>query len=311
MKHLWVKKIAALALMTGLATMAAEQADQGGWTLRLGASYRQFYDVRFDPVNFVNWGNQSIGGAAFGLQDLTAINVLFPTAIPLDYVRWNGGYQGLGSGDGWAPIVGVGRDFLKRDRFSLGVVSNLQYYSPDAGFSQDGTMAAPGTAFSASQFNQIAIPALPILPAGAPANVGGAIQGDTRFWMRNRFSADLWVLDAGLEAKVKTAKCLNLLLAGGPTLNLANVDTLQDYSASWLGVVNAFAAGTYHQKRSERDFDAVPGLYGAVGLNVALNEKWSLAALYRYDYVPEGIGTDQAELSLNGASGQLLLLYAF
>jgi hypothetical protein len=314
MKQTWVKSIAALVLGTTLAALAAEQDGQGGWTLRLGASYREFYDVRFDPVNFVNWGNATVGGVPYGVQDVTALNVAFPTPVPLDYVRWNGGYKDLGSGDSWAPVVGVGKDFVTRDRFRLGFVGNLQYYSPAASFSEDGTMAVPGRAFSAAQYTQIAVnvPNQMILPGGAPNAVPTA-GTDTRFWMRNRFSADLFVLDAGLEAKVEPVKCLNLVLAGGPSLNLADVHTLQDYQASWTqpAGVGAYPVGPYHRKRSESDFDVVAGLYGAVGLMVALDEKWSLAALYRYDYVPEGIGTDQAEVSLNGPSGQLMLIYRF
>jgi hypothetical protein len=324
MKHTWVKRIGALALAGSLAAMA-EQGDSNAWTLRLGASYREFQDVKFSPVEYANWGNWNSATGPAGVQNATpqaiAAGSLLPfTPATLNYVRWNGGDKGVAGGGGWAPVVGAGKDLMEKGPFRLGFVSNLQYYALDTARTEDGTMAQPGDAFSAVQYLQTAVDlakVVPALPPPLPApffTPGVLVAGAAadRFWIRNRFSADVWVLDAGIEAKASCAKCLNLVLAGGPTLSLANTETLQEYDASWVRPAgNPTPSNSYHVKLNRTDIDAAGGLYGAVGLNVALNEKWSLAALYRYDYVAKEVGTDQAELNLKGSSGQLMLMYAF
>lgn len=309
MKTVWVSVwvgMAACALAT------AAENEPSPWSLRLGASYREFYDVEFAPVNFRNWNTENNGSGPYGVANVSG-NVAAPnfTTVPIDYIRWNGGMHGLGSGDGWAPLIGLGRELMQRDAFRLGFAGNLQYYSLDIQYSRDGSMAAPNS-FTANQYNQTVVGGTPLpIVLGQAPQAGAGIVNQTSFWIRNKFNADLWVFDAGLEAKVSPVKCVNVIAAAGPTLNLANVETMQDYAASWAPTGNPYPSDSWHAKRKQHDFDAVAGVYGAVGLSVALDERWTLAALYRYDYVPEGIGTDQAEVSLNGPSGQLMLIYAF
>jgi len=321
----FMKKLGVLALLAQAVAVSA--ADNNGWSMRLGASYRSFQDVDFNSVPFRNWGNQAGVTGPFGVQGY-ALNPVYglpipalPPApkivvvVPVQEVMYNGGTGDIDSEEGFAPVIGVAKELVQVGPFILSLAANLQYYSPESDSTERGNMVDAGN-FTATQYTYNlwtfgGVPPDMLIFSGGVA-VPPIPGSGTQFSLQNRFDMDLWVLDAGLEARTDF-DCFSLNLALGPSLNITNVETSQTQQASWAGIpgIDAGATGSYSQKVTDRETDFIPGLYGAIGISFNLNEKWAVGAEYRYDWVNEEPGTDQGKIDLTGSSAQLKVTYKF
>lgn len=329
----WMKRLAVVLVVV---QAGVAWAGESPWTLRLGASYRDFDDVDFESVAFRNWGQSGVPDGPYGVQNATTAPGLMGGAV-LDYVRYNGGSEGVDSGDKWAPSIGFRYDLTPACErgTTLALVGNLQYYRLDFGASASGTQAAPGGFSHELHHHPIAydpstplltptpwaLPGSALLPSPPGPYLGTAIPGTT-FSIRNQFEMDLYVLDIGLEARA-TMDRVNLTVALGPSLTIADAESSQTQQAAWQAQAPANApppgfteipgvpADSYAEESSDSDTDFLLGAYAALGVNVDLSDSWSVGLECRYDYVDRDAGTDQAELDLSGASGIVRLAYKF
>jgi opacity protein-like surface antigen len=311
---IWLKRLAtvAVAMQAGV-TWAGESP----WALRLGVSYRDFDDIEFEGGGFRNLGTAANPTGPYGVQNVTTVvgNPLNAPVI-LDYVSASASSNGLDSSDKWGPIIGFGYDLTPQCKRGLGLVlvGNFQYYHLDVDSNASGTVGAPGGA-TVRQYQHwwvdTSVPAdfIPDRLTPGVLLVGPALPGTT-FAFRNEFEMDLYVLDLGLQARA-TVDPVSFTLALGPSLTIADAESSQHQQASWLAQGPGLPAGGYARKTSESELDFLWGVYAALGVTVDISDSWSLGLEYRYDYVSEDAGTDQAKLDLSGSSGILRLAYRF
>ena len=288
-------------------TVAAWAADKGAawapaspWSLRLGASYREFKDVDFKGTAFRNFGTQDNAVGPYGVQNVTTIpGASVGTPVLLDYIG-GGDFSGsTKSGDGWAPVLGFGWDFAQMDAIRIGLVGNLQYYSFEV--KTDG-------AASYQQFRHLVLGAGALSPA--MAQIDPPVAGTT-FAAESKLEMDIWVLDLGLQASADVSR-FTFNVAAGPTVTFTDADSSQAQNAAWgAQAAGLLPAGGFASENSESDSGATLGVYGAVGVTVRINKNWAVGAEYRYDYVSDEAGPDSAKLDLSGSSAQVKVIFNF
>jgi hypothetical protein len=235
--------------------------------------------------------------------------------VILDYVRADGGSGGFDSSDRWAPIVGFDYDLTPQcDLFGLSLVGNLQYYGFDAGSSAAGTVGAPGT-FTVEQYQHWWVDtdappdAIPDTLTPGALLLGPPLLG-TSFAVLSSFDMDLYVLDFGLQVRLRGGPA-RMTLAVGPSLTIADADSSQTQQASWLAQGPGLPAGTYAGGSGDSDLDFLPGAYAGLGVILDLSASWSIGVECRYDYVDGDAGTDQVEMDLSSFSGLVRLAYQY
>jgi opacity protein-like surface antigen len=300
----WVQALTGVALVVQAGVAGAGES---AWSLRLGASYRDFDDMSFEASGLRNWERSNSAGP-YGVQNITTApgNPILAPVI-LDSVRWDGGSSSIDSSDKWSPVLGFRYDLTRPCWARLALVGNAQYYrlGTDAGAS--GSAVSPN-GFDVQQHQYFVTDTQGTLTPGAVL-VGGPMPG-TGFSARNQFDMDLYVLDIGLEARATVSR-VNFSLAVGPTLTIADAESSQMEQATWASQGPGLAAGGYSQDRSDSATDALLGVYGALGVSVDITPSWAIGLEYRYDYVGDDAGTDQAEMDLSGSSGILSVTYRF
>ncbi len=307
----WLNRViaVAVAVLTG-----AAWAEDNPWTLRLGASYRDFDYIKIKTENFNNWGQAN--NAPFGVQNVTTVvgNPLNAPVI-LDYVRSKDGSDGISSNDKWAPIIGFGYELTPADKtFGLSLVGNFQYYNFGAGISASGRVGAPGT-FTVEQYQHWWVDTdsppdfVPDTLTPGVKLLGPQLPG-TSFSVRSKFDMDLFVFDLGVQARA-TLKQFNITFAVGPTLTIADAESSLSQQASWLAQGPGLPAGSYNRKTKDSELEFLPGAYGALGVIWDISAAWSLGVECRYDYVSGDAGTDQVKMDLSSFSGIARLAYQF
>ncbi|OGV62859.1 MAG: hypothetical protein A3K19_26125 [Lentisphaerae bacterium RIFOXYB12_FULL_65_16] len=301
-----------MAAKLGLGLVAASivsltaMAEDGGWRLSLGASYRCFDDVEFHNFAFRNYGNTDPANGPLGVQGYTdaSFSGLIPVVFNSDHMSFTGANEDLDdTADSLAPVIGIEKALWVRDALTLSVVSNLQYYQLDAGGTDTGSLAA---AWYQHMW----------LPGGAgiiPAPVSGPFDGlssDSSASVKNDMDMDLFVLDLGAKASVSVCEWFGFYGAVGPTLNFSDLETSQTESAQWN---KATGPGTdsYSVKHTDDDQSITLGGYAAVGLQFAVTDSVGIAAEYRYDIATDDVSTSQASVDLDGSSAQLKLTIRF
>ena len=260
----------------------------------------------FKGANLANFGNQDATLGPLGLQGYTNTNTGgFTGALTVDHARYTGGDAEI---DG-ADKVGVAAVAVRPLGLWEGVRINLMLGAQL--FRTDLDDIAAAADFETFNYNHVVLGGVfsdpqALVPPVAP-NPG--LQAGTSVWVRNDFDMNLLVLDLGLQAacNLQRASCY---VAAGPSLTLADVNTARTESATWntFGLPNP---GAYTREQSEDDLDLLIGGYVAVGAGFELGERLGLVAEARYDLVHDEAGTSQANLDLDGASGQIRITYEF
>lgn len=300
----WVQALTGVALVVQAGVAGAGESP---WTLRLGASYRDFDDVTFEATDLRNWGRSNTAGP-YGVQNITTApgNPILAPVI-LDSVTWEGGAESIDSSDKFGPIIGFRYDLTRPCWARLALVGNVQYYNLGTEAAASGSAVAPN-GFALAQHQHFVLDTLGTLTPGAVL-VGGPMPGTT-FSARSEFDMDLYVLDLGLEARATVSR-VNFTLAVGPTLTITDTDASQMQQASWAAQGPGLSAGGYSQESSDSGTDALLGAYGALGVSFDITTSWGVGLEYRYDYVGDDAGTDQAEMDLSGSSAILRVTYRF
>ena len=308
-----------VVLITSAVVTTVACAQEGGIHLRTGVVYRDFDEVNFDDVDFMNWNGQA-GGGPFGIQNAqtadptgTADYQTRPGAsnANLDYVKWPSQDSRPSNTSRWGPSLGLAVDIYQTERMTIGISSHIQYYSIEAGDKNKGNMASPDD-FIARQYNhQVRAPGL-ILPVGPmqPANDPVVPFGTdfSSFTVDNEFDLDLYVFDLGVEARSRLSWG-SLRVAAGPTLHIADAETTQKHRYTWYDAAGEHRQGPF--TRSDEETKYLFGFYGAVSAAYDVTQSWAVAAEYRYDVVAGDAGDDLSSLDLDSSSGQIKLIYTY
>lgn len=307
------------ALLSGLVALPLT-VTAGDWRVSLGGSYRGFDSVDFSATALRNYGDTNRPLGPLGMQERDP-QTLFPGApppnllpIPADFARFTGSSESVSSSDGFAPVVGfeLALPAAGTERLCLSLVGSFQYYNVEVSENNTGSWASAGS-FDAyhHKYGWLAAGGGVFTPPGL--RTPGLSTG-TSVFLRNEFDMDLFVLDLGIKAacKIGDKVPIEIYVALGPSLSIADVDTAQTENATWNPVANSTDPGAnVPQTRTDSNVDLQPGLYGVVGVSWKFTSHMGLAAEYRYDQVFGDVGTDQGELDLSGSSGQIKLFYEF
>lgn len=306
----WLKMMMATAALQA----GAVWAENSPWALRLGVTYRDFDDIEVKGGAFQNWGQADT--PPFGVQNVTTLvgNPLDAPVI-LDYVSASEGSGKIDSSDKWSPIIGFSYELPpQREWLGLSLVGNFQFYRFGASSSASGAVGAPGS-FTVEQYQHWWVdtdsPAdnVPDFVTPGVRLLGPSLPGTT-FAVRSKFDMDLYVFDLGVQARA-TMKRLNVTIALGPTLSIADAESSQSQYASWRAQGPGLPASSATHKTSDSDLEFLFGAYGAVGLTWDITKSLSIGVECRYDYVSDDAGTDQVKMDLSSVSGILRLAYQF
>lgn len=116
---------------------------------------------------------------------------------------------------------------------------------------------------------------------------------------------DAFTFGAGISSRLEMGP-VDLKLGMGPSLTLVNYNVAYDAYGGNIGE-------TPKSLVSESDDDIVArwGLYGTLGLIYDFNESWGMEVGLRYDYIPDNVNTNVANIDLSGMSTEVKLVYSF
>jgi hypothetical protein len=294
--------------MTVLAGSSIGLGADSSWSLRFGPTYRDLDAVEFGEASFRNLGNQNNPAGPYGVQNATTVGAVpAGTPVALDYVQWPGATEHVDQSDHWGPGIGIGLRGPEVSLLRLGLAANVQAYAVRVSKSGAGSMVAPGP-FSATQYRHLVLIGGALSPQVAQI---APAAGGTQFAVCDTFDMDLIVLDLGLEAQTAWRQ-LSFTLAAGPTLNLADCESVQRSTVWWAAQAGgSLPAGLYAARNHDSELNVIPGLYGSVGIMWAISARLALGAELRYDTAVSEAETDSAGIDLDGASVQARMTCRF
>jgi len=294
-------------------------AQESGWRMGVGASYRDFGDVDFESFTSPNYDNTDPAAGPLGLQGYTigglvAAGVVipdFPTEVPFnaDHASFVGGDGSVGSSDSWAPVITFEQVPNAEDGIAVTLVSNLQFYQVDVDTDNDPAALD----IHNYQHKATRIGTVPTIAPNPSSGENAGPSTGTNVTVESDFEMDLFVIDVGLKASMDVCSGFSIYGAVGPTLNIADIETAQSLEATFFGPANL--PGNPGNMRAEEDDDELDfaiGGYISLGGVIQIDERWAIGAEARYDALfGSDPGTSQAEIELDGLSGQLKVLFSF
>ena len=296
-----------VALMAALPLLAAA----GNWKLSIGASYRDFDDVDFDKIHNLGIRNLRLfldAGQATEYSDalIEDIQAGFVQIVDVEGITsgYRGSNEGTDSSDSFAPVISAETPVWVSDngRLTLNFITNLQWYSMDVG----GNSSYSGTATATQNQYWVQNGVLSPRPTGngVPYN-DLSLSGKAK----THFEMDLYEIDLGLKLLFAVQEKIECFVAGGPTLNIVDMDSSVSETLNWSAPGDN---GTLaKERRRDSDTDLIFGGYISAGAEYWFNEQFGLSIEGRYDAALDDAETSQASLDLDGFSGQAKLMMRF
>jgi hypothetical protein len=294
------KALGTLACLSVLSFSALEAADNGsveavrGWRLSIGMSYRDFDAPDFKKVSlpadlsFVPFGGGSslsyselastVAAGPVGVQRFTASRSLVSYGAAASYTAM----------EGFAPVIGAALDIWQEDALTLSLAGNFQFFSMNSAANESALEQSK--VIRTVNFGSVA--AVPteddIISDRTDAWIDGVSGGG-----KKKFAMDLYVFDFGLSLNYVAAENLQVFVAAGPTLSIADME-----SSNGLG-----------KSKNEVEFEY--GVYASCGGTYWFTERFGLCAELRYDNCFGTVGTRFVKQDLDSTSGLLKLVVNF
>ncbi len=328
------------ATVMGLMAATAVQAAGNGWRFFTAATYRVIDDVDFSRAPLVNPAyapaTDGVNQYQFvnGTFDLNAGTFQIANAAQYDPIGWvpatpgpfgvsqtsvfldqvTAGSQNTDFHHGTAGVVlGVEKPWRMEGGLELSFRASFWYAADDIDEAAalntqttelsiglvdggDGVITNPTPLSDSAAGGDDFVFANAAGPGGTATTTAVAIRS---------LDMDLYVLSAGLSGKYDLGKGFSLRCGTGPTLNLSRVETRLGAQTTVGGVAGA------SWKQTDADTDLAFGWYGRLGLEYQATERVSLGLDWRYDWVFQDVGTDQATIDLDGQSLAISLTVAF
>lgn len=294
------KKLLALAVASlAITSYAAEQTvSVENFTIGLGFSYRNFHSITLkgasmaplngfvltDPANGIDADSVQTDPSKYG-------NDLLPGGVYLPVRAWRvqaDGFNANGNGDlgfqeSLAPVLSAALPLYQNESLTLRAVANFQFYDFDTALNARGN----GTAsywehfIANGNFVQLDQPDMVIQTIEMARNIG-----------KTKFDMQMYVIDLGVQGAYNVYDNLNITLAAGPSLSLADMES----SSGGL---------------KSNGHDWIFGIYASIGAEYWFNEKYGLSFDFRYDEAFKHADTKYADLNLDSWSGMLKFLVQF
>lgn len=297
------------AVICGLGMMASttmaqnaetdDSSSSGQWTIGLGASYRNFRDVRFTAASAGNYqGLYHDSAASMGPYASEIGKYTGNDPVPVNVVTYTGGSSESSGDYGFQESLGIVLEtsygLWQDGRLGLDFVANFQYFKIDS--------AGYGSAGSEYTTN--------VYAAGGQTSYNDVFQQTSYIagFSKTQFDLELYVIDLGVSLDYNFENGLALYAATGPTLSLADME-----SNSRAGLANTAAGGSSIGGARGRDneIEFEWGWYAAAGASYWFSEKYGLSCELRYDEGFGTVGTKYAEQDLDAWGGNLKFLIRF
>ncbi len=286
---------------------SANSVSVGGAHLGVGVGYRNFHTVRLkgisqnsftgiwttDPTTMVEYNSTNV-------RNIVSANPLGPnvvgTYMPVTAnITSSAGYSLGGHGDwgNWesmAPVVSLGIDIYQNNSWTLGVISNLQYYNMDTASSAKGSSISETTTHTRVYWTNASWGEI----VRASSEPGYSVTNTNYLTTTGRTKFDLQMLeiDLGLKLDYTLTNGLDFYVAAGPSLSYADMES---------------SSGGRH----DNDLDYIFGVYASVGTSYWFNESYGLSFDIRYDEAFKHADTKYANLNLDSWSAVLKFLIQF
>jgi hypothetical protein len=300
------------------AAMFAFPASALDWQFSLGAAYRTFGDVDFNGVVFagplaqpddvrgpyIN-GSNYMQGPIQVVRVVDVNNQIAGTNAVLDKASFAGGSEELDNSG--SVILEASGKLWERDSFSLRLNLSVTSLWSDlnTGFSPQvlsDSFSVPGGVAPIQPTND------PPLPAGSENLAGVAATTALADYDIEVYGA---VFGAGLSGAFKAGR-FAFTLGAGPTLTIAHMDAHMDEVVNWSGTVfNNPNGSVYRKSRTDRTTEVLIGAYAGIGVSCAITESIAAGLEYRYDWIPDQLSGDLADIDLSGHSGILKVTFGF
>jgi len=295
-----LRTLSCLGMISFSVVVAADNAQvetSSGWRISLGASYRDFDAPDFAKVVFDSGIAYSYPGGPGAMTYNDVVTEVTNTPGPFSYTATRT-VTGIGKTDsytaieGFSPILSAACDIWQEGGLSLSLVGGFQYFSMNSAAGESETIRT-------LRFNTFNLPSVPIIisiPDENKIDIGDAGTGWTDGAVKNikkKFAMDLYVFDLGLSLNYAAAENLQVFVAGGPTLSIADME-----SSNGLG-----------KSKNEVEFEY--GVYMSCGGTYWFNETYGLSVEVRYDNCFGKVGTPFVKQDLDSASGMLKFVMKF
>ena len=304
-RHVLVLGVVCCAVLA----VAAETADEASpWRLSAGAVYRDFGGVAFEGFTFRNYNNVNLPGGPFGIQNYSVLPGLQDgSGVTTDYVRYDG--SGESSEDHWGFELALERSVAATPDLTWSVIVSTRFFELES--SETATAGVGGTGdFSAAHYNYFVNDERVQAPPSNDQPLAGLSPGTSVLLVENDVDIELYAVDIGVRA-VFTDGPVAFTGTAGPVFYVAELDTSQVESAFWNPIPGTGDPGTYRRGSADSEWDSTWGIFGALGAEVRLADRVSLAFEGRYDHANSDLGTSQATLDLAGLSGKIRVVLGF
>ena len=300
------------------AAVVAESAAGSQLIFSLGLSYRNFHSISFkgaavpayQGVFSILEGPDGIGSYADKVN-----NYLWPVggALVVDaYVVTSAGYAFSGNGgtgfqESLAPVLGLEMPFYNDGRMTLSAMANLQFFDFDTAAGMPGKAGAQEYT---ETFSLIApFGGIPGVDYYLPSGVWPGSQVDSNYLRaggKSTFDMQLYELDLGLKLAYAFNNGLEVNLAAGPSLSLADME-----SSSYSVLRNPAGTALASRRARDNDLEYIFGAYFSCGASYWFNEHYGLSLDLRYDEAFSHADTQLADLNLDSWGGMLKFLCRF
>jgi len=293
----------------------AEGAAAGNSGLFLGVSYRKFDDFDFESKRMNGYdGFYLTDEGATAMRSYSSIGSIgtnnshntpgqsgryeYVRVVNIDegYITSNGH---IGNGEDHGLTFGYQHSLYSQNAFDIDLVASFQYFSVDTANRASNAHWFDGLSYDAIVWN------------GVPTQRGdyGRIYDNAGELVSETYKADfemnLYQLDLGAKLSYALGKGLEVNVAAGPTLGIADISSS---SSATYRVSNALGE-SYHDHDDGVDF--IVGCYASAGVAYWFTDSICLAADIRYDKAFQHVSTKYAEMDLDSWGGSLKLGYRF
>ena len=319
-----MKVVKCISALTVVGSVLAGRISAEGWELSLGANYRNFKGVEFKSYE-IN-GGAFLDGSVTGIDtDNDQVDDLWLYKVAsslqqvdvanLDEVRYTQASVEAGRvniDDGLGVVLKGSRTLREKGKFafkfdlSLATAVTSDRSAPDVTTTTVGFNI--GEVWNNSPF-----------PGGGPipdqleklsmgyTELGIVADGAGIVFARTSLDLSLYTFAAGVSGNYSIGD-FSLSVGGGPSVSLVDFDLNTEINGVWKDGSGSFYS---EEVKAQSSLKCRAGLYAEIGLNYAINKKWSIGVAGRYDYIPMKVNSDLVRIDLSGSSVQALVTYSF
>lgn len=303
-----VSNCAALLTLMMAASLSADE-----WEWSLGVNWRSFRDVRlkefaFNNGNCVDGNVEQMGGGLWRYTVRSPVNQVSGSALnEVTYrtVSFSGDSDNSDHGKGVA--FGGSRVLGRAETVTVRLDLSLSTARADSGHGSAATQEYETWSIGADSWSAGPVPD-PDKPSLVSANHTRIVSSETAnsvSVVRHDLNACMYAVGAGLSLSCRVSG-VDVVVGAGPGLSVIDYDFRRVARCAWID------GSTFYSEETGTDATKVrAGGYASIGICFPAMGPVAIGISGRYDYIPDELNTDIAEIDLSGFTAQLAVTWRF